>query len=185
MSYLSKKALVKMGFQRIGNNVLISDKASIYGADRISIGNNVRIDDFCILSAGNEITIGSWVHIACYASLIGRDLIEINDFCSIAARVNILSSCDDFSGEFMVNPCVPDKYLNVRHSAVVMQKHSVIGVGTIVLPGVSIGQGAAIGALSFVRHSIPEFQIWAGNPLRFIKERKRDILKLEKQLLHG
>lgn len=183
--FLSKKALVKMGFQRIGNNVLISDKASIYGADRISIGNNVRIDDFCILSAGKEIAIGSWVHIACYTSLIGAGLIELEDFSGISMKCTVLSSNADYSGEYMTNPQIAEKYLNTTEAAVVFERHSLVGAGSIILPGVSIGTGAVVGAMSLVKSSVPEFQIWAGNPLRFIKERKTDILKLEKQLLHG
>jgi len=54
-----------------------------------------------------------------------------------------------------------------------------------VLPGVSIGYGAAVGALSLVKQSIPEFQIWVGSPAKFIKDRSKDVLKLEKQLRHG
>lgn len=184
MSFLTKWELLAKGFKRVGENVLISDKASIYGASNISIGSNVRIDDFCILSAGEEIKIGSYIHIACYASLIGHSLIELQDFSSIAARCNILSSCDDFSGDFMVNPCVPEKYLNVNHQPVIIRKHAVIGAGTVILPGVSIGEGAAVGAMSFVKHSVPAFEIWAGNPARFIKKRSKDLLKLEKQLKH-
>jgi galactoside O-acetyltransferase len=60
-----------MGFKKIGKNVKISSKASIYGADKISIGSNVRIDDFCIISTSDEgVEIGNNVHIACYASII-------------------------------------------------------------------------------------------------------------------
>ena len=51
MAFLSPSALAEIGFAAVGKNVLISDKASIYGAERIEIGNNVRIDDFCILSS--------------------------------------------------------------------------------------------------------------------------------------
>lgn len=184
MSYLSKKEIARLGI-KAGHNVLISDKASIYGAENITIGDNVRIDDFCILSASEEIIIGSWVHIACYTSLIGSALIMLRDFSGVSMRCTILSSNADYSGEFMTNPQIPDKYLNTQKSAVVIEKHALIGAGSLVLPGVSIGTGSVVGAMSLVKRSIPEFEVWAGNPLRFIKERKRDLLNLEKQLLHG
>lgn len=180
--YLTRNELLRVGFKKVGENVLISDKCSIYGAERIRIGSNVRIDDFCILSAGSEIQIGSYIHIACYASLIGRGLIELRNYSSVAAKVHILSSCDDFSGAYMVNPTIPKEYLNVTDAPVVLGKHSIIGTGSVVLPGVSIGDGAAIGALSFVKRSIPEYEIWGGNPIRKIKDRDFDILLLEKLL---
>lgn len=46
MAYLDEIQLKEMGFKSVGENVKISDKASFYGCDNISIGNNVRIDDF-------------------------------------------------------------------------------------------------------------------------------------------
>jgi serine acetyltransferase len=49
-SFLSREKLMEIGFKSIGENVLLSSKASIYGPENIEIGNNVRIDDFCILS---------------------------------------------------------------------------------------------------------------------------------------
>ena len=52
MGFYSREQLEKIGFKFLGNNVLISDKTSIYSPENISIGNNVRVDDFSILSAG-------------------------------------------------------------------------------------------------------------------------------------
>ena len=45
-SFLSKDELTKIGFKKIGKNVFLSRKASIYGPENMEIGNNVRIDDF-------------------------------------------------------------------------------------------------------------------------------------------
>ncbi|MDR2409353.1 MAG: acyltransferase, partial [Bacteroidales bacterium] len=49
-SFFSKEELKDIGFKSVGDNVLISRKASFYSVSNISIGSNVRIDDFCILS---------------------------------------------------------------------------------------------------------------------------------------
>lgn len=46
MSYLTRDEIENFGFNKIGRNVLISDKTSIYNPQKISIGDNVRIDDF-------------------------------------------------------------------------------------------------------------------------------------------
>jgi len=177
-----REELEKIGFKSLGENVLISDKCSIYGANRISIGNNVRIDDFCVLSAGGEMIIGDYIHIACYASLIGAGTIILEDFVSIAARCNILSSCDDFSGNYLTNPMIPEEYLNVKHEPVIFKKHSLLGVGCVVLPGVTLEEGATAGAQSFIKKSIPAFEIWVGNPPKFMKMRSDNLLKLEKQM---
>ena len=55
MGFYTREQLEKIGFKSIGENVLISDKTSIYSPQNISIGNNVRIDDYCVLSAGGGV----------------------------------------------------------------------------------------------------------------------------------
>lgn len=57
MGFYSREQLEKIGFKSLGENVLISDKTSIYSPENISIGNNVRVDDFSILSAGGGGTL--------------------------------------------------------------------------------------------------------------------------------
>jgi len=183
--YLTKSQIKKIGFRYVGKDALISNKCSIYGADNISIGDNVRIDDFCLLSAGEKIEIGNYVHIACYSVLLGSAFIELCDYSGISLRCIVLSSNADYSGEFMTNPQIPDKYLNTQSAPVVFSKHSLLGAGSIVLPGVSLGIGSVVGANSLVKDSVPSFEIWCGNPAKYKKMRKTDILKLTKQLRHG
>jgi dTDP-4-amino-4,6-dideoxy-D-glucose acyltransferase len=184
MSFLSRNKILQIGFHYIGENCQISDRAVFYNPQNITIGSNTRIDDFCILSAGEEIIIGDWVHIACYTSLIGKGLIMLKDFSGVSMRCTILSSNADYSGEFLTNPQIPEKYLNTFVAPVVLEKHALIGAGSVVLPGVSIGEGAVIGAMSFVKKSIKEYQIWAGNPLRLINIRAKETHNLEKQFKH-
>jgi acetyltransferase-like isoleucine patch superfamily enzyme len=184
MARLSRSDIEDMGFASVGENVLISDRASFYNCSKISLGSHVRIDDFCVLSAGEGgIEIGSYIHIAVYSSLIGAGRITLSDFCNISSRVSIYSSSDDYSGATMTNPMVPAAYTNVHHDEVRLGKHVIVGSGSIILPGVVIEEGAAVGALSLVRESCHAFGIYAGSPARYVKERKRDLLELEKKLL--
>lgn len=50
-------------------------------------------------------------------------------------------------------------------------EHAFIGTGSIITGNVRIGRGAIIGAGSVVTKDIPDYEIWAGNPARFIKAR--------------
>jgi acetyltransferase-like isoleucine patch superfamily enzyme len=183
MAYYTDDELKLIGFRAIGERVRISKKCSIYGANRIEIGNDVRIDDFCVLSAGiGGIQIGSFVHIGVFASLIGAGKITLCDFANISSRVSIYSNNDDYSGEFMTNPMVPLEFTNVSILDVYIGEHVIIGSNSVILPGVELSIGAAIGSLSLVNISIPEFSIYAGIPVRFLKSRKRNLLELEKLL---
>jgi galactoside O-acetyltransferase len=177
--FYTKEQLNEMGFKSIGENVLISDKSSIYGVKNIEIGSNVRIDDFCILSAGDGgIKIGNYIHIACYAHLIGAGQIILEDHVQISGKVSIYSSSDDFSGEFLVGPTVSKEFTNVKNLPVHLKKYVVLGCNTVVFPGVTIEEGNAIGALSLVSKSIQsEYNIYAGNPLKHIKHRSKGMQK--------
>lgn len=184
MAILSREAIERMGFASVGENVQISDLASFYGADRIALGNNVRIDDFCVLSAGlGGISIGQHVHVAVYSSLIGAGKITLSDFCNISSRVSIYSSSDDHSGNTMTNPTVPSEYTGVKHADVFLGKHVLVFGGSVILPGVTLEDGVVIGALSLIKKDCQAFGIYAGNPARRIKERKRDLLELEQRFM--
>ena len=104
-SFYSQKELQSMGFRSLGDNVLISRKASIYGIERISVGSNVRVDDFCILSG--KIELGDYIHIAAYSALYGgEEGIFIDDFVNMSSRISVYSVSDDYSGETMTNPMI-------------------------------------------------------------------------------
>lgn len=183
MGYLDRNQLSKMGFKKLGIDVKISEKASIYNPSQISLGSHVRIDDFAILSAGNDgIILGDYVHIACFCGLMGAAQIRMDDFSGLSSRVFIYSSSDDYSGATLTNPTVPEKYKNVTSAAVRLHKHVIIGTCATVMPGVSIGIGSAIGAYALVGKDIPENVIATGQPCRVVKERKTDLFKLEKEL---
>jgi acetyltransferase-like isoleucine patch superfamily enzyme len=177
--FLSPLELSKIkGLNSIGKNVLISDKVSWYGTN-IIIGDNVRIDDFSILSG--IIYLGDNIHIGAYCGLYGKLGIRMKDYTGLSPRCTIFSASDDFSGRAMISPMNPEKYCNVLGGVVILQKFVQIGCGTVIMPDLTIGTGAAIGAMSFVKRNIPEWGIFAGNPLTFIKPRDKTIIDLEIQ----
>lgn len=181
---LCRAAIEAMGFAAVGENVQISERASFYGASRISLGHNVRIDDFCVLSAGSGgIEIGNYIHIAVYTSLIGAGKIKLSDFCSISSRVSIYSSNDDYSGATLTNPTVPSEFTGVTDADVLLGKHVIVGSGSVILPGVILEEGVAVGALSLVDKKCLSFGIYYGNPVRRISNRKRDLLDAEARFL--
>lgn len=87
MPFLSNEALEKVGFKKLGENVKISDKASIYNPETIEIGNNSRIDDFCLLSG--KIIIGKNVHVAAYCNIAGGlDGVVLEVLCWSSIRMS-------------------------------------------------------------------------------------------------
>jgi galactoside O-acetyltransferase len=183
MAWLTREQIAAMGFAAVGEKVYLSDKASYYRCAAIRIGNHVRVDDFCVLSAGEGgILLGNYLHIAVYSLLIGAGRIVLSDYCNISSRVAVYSSNDDYSGLAMTNPMVPAEFTAVTTGDVFLGRHVIVGSGSVILPGVSLGDGVAIGALSLVKHDCAAFGMYAGVPVRRVRERKRDLLELEKRL---
>jgi acetyltransferase-like isoleucine patch superfamily enzyme len=184
MAYHTQEQLESLGFKHVGKNVKVSEKASIYNCEQIEIGDNSRIDDFCVISG--KIRIGRNVHIAPFCLVAGGEKgIIFEDFTGLAYHVQVFTQSDDYSGRTLTNPTIPDKYKKELKKEVVIKKHTIVGAGSIIMPGVILGEGTSVGALSLVRKNTEEWSIYLGNPAKKIKNRKKDLLELEKEYLEN
>lgn len=179
-SFYSDYELKELGFKSFGENIFISRKACIYGAEKICFGSNVRVDDFCILS-GN-ISVGNFVHVAAYTALYGGEKgIVIGDFANFSSRISVYAVSDDYSGESMSNPMIPNRFKNIQSEEIIIERHVIIGASCVVLPGVKLKEGSAFGAMSLINKSSDPWSINAGIPFKKIKERSKKLLKLEEE----
>ncbi|TDO19024.1 acyltransferase [Pedobacter duraquae] len=111
------------------------------------IGNNVGVSSVAIV-CHNRIVIGNNVKLG------GNVAIYDTDFHSLDARFR--------------RDSIQDKK-NTVTKEVIIHDDVFIGAHSTILKGVTIGKNSIIGACSVVAKSIPENEIWAGNPARFIK----------------
>jgi acetyltransferase-like isoleucine patch superfamily enzyme len=182
--YYYTDSLKNFGFRKVGNNVAIAKDCVINGLGNISLGDNVRIDSkTMIIALSGKLEIGSYVHIGggCYINSAGG--ISIGDFAGLSSGVSLFSASDDYSGKFLTNPTVPMEFRNINKKPIILNRHVIIGSGTVVLPGVRIEEGAAVGALSLVTKSIPGWKIYSGIPAKFFKDRSMALLEQEKLFL--
>ena len=182
MGYYRHSQLLEMGFKSLGKNVKISEKASIYNTDQIEIGDNSRIDDFCVISG--KIIIGRNVHIAPLCLVAGgREGIILKDFSGLAYGVKVFSQSDDYTGMTLTNPTVPEKFTNVSHGKVIIEKHVIVGAASVIMPGVTLKEGTSVGAMSLVVKTTDPWGIYVGIPAKRKKDRYKTILEIEKQYL--
>ncbi len=180
MTYLTKRQLDDMGFKSLGESVKISEKASVYNCNQIEIGSNSRIDDFCVVSG--KVKIGRNVHITPMCLIAGGEPgLFIEDFVTLAYGVKLFTQSDDYSGNTMTNSKVPKQFKNEVLKQVVLEKHTIVGSGTVVMPGVTLAEGTSVGAMSLVLVSSEPWTIIAGAPAKKIKARKKELLELEKK----
>ena len=172
-----------LGFAQIGQDVTIWPLAKIVSADVISIGDSVIIDDFVFLMGKTRSIIGSFVHIASFTSITGGGEFVMEDFAGLSGGIRVYTGNEDYLGESLTNPAVPQPYRVPIRSFVHIKKHAIIGANTVILPGVTIGEGTAIGANSFVTKDCEPWTIYIGSPARPIRHRPREIiLELEARL---
>jgi acetyltransferase-like isoleucine patch superfamily enzyme len=183
--YFSGDDLHSAGFKAIGKNVRIAKNCTIIGLPNIEIGNNVRIDGYCsiIAAGGGALRIGSFVHIGGYCLLSAGDGITMDDFSGLSQGVRIYSRTDDYTGQYLTNPTVPRKFTGITGGQVTLERHVIIGSGTVILPRLTIGEGSSVGALSLVTRSLKSWGVYSGCPARKLKARSKQLLELEGQML--
>jgi galactoside O-acetyltransferase len=182
--YLGSSELRELGCRAVGEDVRVHSTCVMVGLENISFGRHVRVDGFCsLIAADGHIALGDHVHVASYALLSGGAGIDLADFSGLSNGVKLFSRSDDYSGATLTNPTVPAEYLGVNQGPIRLGRHVIVGAGTVVLPGCEIGDGCAVGALSLVRSSLPDWGVYFGNPVRRLEDRGRDLLELERRLL--
>ena len=173
----------KYKFKKNGNDVIIWEQAKIINPEVISIGDSVIIDDFVFLMGGKQTKIGSFVHIASFTSITGGGEFVMEDFSGLSGGVRIYTGNEDYNGGALTNPTVPSPYRIATRSFVHIKKHAIVGSNSVILPGVIIGEGVAIGANSLVTKDCEPWKVYFGSPAKAIKSRPKDkILELEQQL---
>lgn len=175
--WMTHTQLHDLGFRSLGSNCWVDSRALVLEPGGISLGDNVRVDAFSTLSSqGGTIELGHNVHVASGAVVYGAGGVTLASGCGLASGVKILSASDDYVWGNLTNPTMPDELRGVIKAPVRMGEHVVVGANSVILPGSTIGFGAAVGALTLVRGDVDDFQIVSGNPMRVLGRRNRKTL---------
>ena len=124
--------------------------------DRIGEGSFVSapLQGVCF----DKVTIGKNVFINSNCLMMSRGGITIEDDVMIAANTSLISNNHDLY-ERQVLVCKP----------IVIKKGAWIGAGATILPGVTVGKYAVVGAAAVVTHDVPDYTVVVGNPARVTK----------------
>ena len=181
--YLRRPQLEQLGVECGGDDVRIHTSAVLIAPAGLRLGNHVRVDPFCVLSATGGLSIGSYVHVGAYTSISATAGVVMEDYCATSQGVRIFTVTEDLSGRFMTNPTIPARFRRVKSGPVRVKQHAGLFAGVIVLPGVTIGEGAMVGAGSLVRKDVTEWEVWFGVPAKRICGRRKQLLGMVDELL--
>jgi len=155
-------------FARLGHNVVFESGVLVFHPENIEIGDNVYVGHHSILKGyyRNKMLIGAgtWIGQQCFFHSAGGLNIGCN--VGIGPGVKIITS---YHSEEAID--IPILHSSIEFSPVVIGDNCDVGVGAIILPGVTIGVGVQIGAGAVVTHSIADYAVVAGVPARVLRYR--------------
>jgi acetyltransferase-like isoleucine patch superfamily enzyme len=168
----------RMRFAAMGRNVIIGPGVEISQPNRITVSDYAFIDKAVHLDAmAGSIHIGRRNHIAPYAFINGVGAgIHLGDYVGVGAFARIYSHSEaPIDGKRMSGPMIPESMKGMITAPVVVEKDGLIGTGAVILPGVTIGEGAVIAANSVVlaKTQIRPWTIYGGIPAKFLGMRKK------------
>lgn len=151
--------------------IYVRGRSSMKLGDGLTTGVNVRLDarsprgNRPILHIGRHVQLNDSVHIGAIEQVV------IGDHTLIASRVFI---SDHNHGNYQIPnaasaPGIPPIERPLSSKPVYIGRNVWLGEQVCILPGVTIGDGAIVGANSVVTHDVPPNSIAAGNPARVIR----------------
>ncbi len=183
--YYTDEELRQFEWGALGVDVRIKRNVVIPFTQNVYIGSHVRIDDFTVIvasSADSPVRLGNHVFVGDLCHLAGSDGITLEDFSAVAPGCHLFSGSDDYTGQKLTGPTLPKELLGGPAGRVTLHRFVILGAGTVVHPGVEIGEGVAVGSLGLVRTDLEAWGIYAGSPVRRLRDRSRAMLDLLPQV---
>ncbi|MCS7028548.1 MAG: N-acetyltransferase [Bacteroidia bacterium] len=151
----------------IGSNALIRSFTIIYAAceigDNFTTGHRATIREYTKM--GNNCSVGTNTDIQGYSTF--------GDYCRLHSQV-FVAQHSEFGNFVFIYPNViitddPHPPSNIS-KGVIAKDYAQIGAGSLILSGVTLGEGCLVGAQSFVHKDVEPYTLVAGNPAKFIKD---------------
>jgi acetyltransferase-like isoleucine patch superfamily enzyme len=155
-------------FRALGPDCVLEPGVMVFHAETISLGRNVYVGHQTILKGyhKNEMRIGdeTWIGQQCFFHSAGG--LTIGARVGVGPGVKIITSQHAEAGRE-----TPVLFAPIDLAPVIVEDDADLGVGAILLPGVTVGRGAVIGAGAVVTQDVPAYAVAAGVPARVLRTR--------------
>lgn len=146
--WIRDREINRLQFGSKGTNVRISVNNEFHNTQKIVLGDNIYIGTNCVFHAIGGIEIGSGSILANY--------------------IEIITFNHNYDGIDLQSLPYDKKYIKEQ---VIIEENVWVGSHSLILPGITIGEGAVIGMGSVVTKDVPPFAVVGGNPAKIIKYR--------------
>lgn len=155
-----------------GKDVRLYPLAKITKPEVVELDDNCQVFDFAWLYGGLSIKIGKYSTITWHALIEGAGETLIGDRAFVGPGTKIITSMNEHNGFRMVDH-LPEGQAKLIMGRTTIGNDVSIGAGCIVLPSVTLGEGAVVGANSLVIKDLEPWGIYVGSPCKKIGEREK------------
>jgi acetyltransferase-like isoleucine patch superfamily enzyme len=167
IDFLLRRVCVRALAKRCGHGLQIGPRVGLRHVETFEIGDGVVIGEQAVIHGrfDGSLVVGDKVWIGAQSFLDARDLV-IGDHVGWGPGAKVLGSMH--SGLPLDVPIIATDLL-ILHT--VIQSEADIGVNAVILPGVTVGRGAIVGAGAVVTKDVPAFSKVAGSPAQVLSHR--------------
>ncbi len=171
--------------ENLKNKVLFwGDGVKCYPLSKMLHPENAELDDHCELfdfvfvDAGKGLKIGKYSTLTWHVLIEGGEKTILGDRVFIGPGCKLLNSTSQLQGYYSVTH-VPPGCRKIIRGDIIVEDDAYIGANSVIMPGVRIGQGAVVGANSFVKMDLEPWTIYVGSPCRKIGMRTQPTDKIK------
>ena len=150
---------------------MIHEPCVILKPENVHISDEARVDSFVKIEGGLGVTVGEGTHICSFSHInIGGGEVIIGRHVGIASGAKIIAGTNRAEGLSM-SAASPKEMQIVERSRTVLHDYSYVGTNAVIMPGVTLGEGAVVGAGAVATKDVPPWTIVVGIPARAVGKR--------------
>lgn len=165
-----------------GEDVVLYPMCKMIRSQNAEIDNYSRILDFAFIDAGKSLKIGKHSMITWQVIIEGGANTYIGDRVFIGPGTKVLTSTYKVHG-FYSAEFIPDGCHEIEYGDITIKDDAYIGANCSILPGVTIGEGAVVGANALVTKDLEPWGIYVGSPAKKIGEREKPSEEITEKLM--
>jgi len=164
---------VKDKLKKCGVDVRIYPLAKICKPEVIELDDYCRIRDFVFIWPGIGVRIGKYTDMQPHSVIWGGGEIVIGDYVSVAPGTVLLTAVYSHTEGLRMVDGLPEGNTHALYGKIVIENDVYVGANSTLMPNITVGEGAIIGAGSFVNKDVERWGIYVGSPARKIGKRPK------------
>ena len=156
-----------------GEGVRLMPLAKIANPGVVEIGNHTRVRDFAFVWGGQGVTVGEYCDIQPHVVVWGGGTLEVGDRVSIGPGTVLLTAVYSHAAGMKMVDGLGEGTTHALYGKLTIGSDVYIGANCTVMPDITIGEGAVLGAGSFTNKDCDPWGIYVGSPSKKIGERPK------------